>query len=146
MKHGYFDVCITTYEAVKICRHELTKKYKWHYIIFDEAHKLKNSDSVIGQASRELKSEVRLLLTGTPLQNDVGELWSLLNMLMPKIFNSKEDFTDWFDFTKYEDTKQDQKMIMVKKLHTILRPFLLRRVKNDLAVKLPDKIEINISV
>jgi SNF2 family DNA or RNA helicase len=86
-----------------------------------------------------------LLLTGTPLQNDVGELWSLLNMLMPQIFEDKDEFIEWFDFGKYESDKQ-QKMAMVKKLHTILRPFLLRRTKADLATKLPDKIEINISV
>jgi len=85
------------------------------------------------------------LLTGTPLQNDVGELWSLLNMLMPQLFTSKDDFTEWFDFGKYE-ANQENKMAMVKKMHTILRPFLLRRTKSDLATKLPDKIEINISV
>lgn len=75
----------------------------------------------------------------------MGELWSLLNMLMPSIFSSKDDFVDWFDFAKFE-ADSDKKMQMVKKLHMILRPFLLRRTKSDLATKLPDKIEINISV
>lgn len=85
------------------------------------------------------------MLTGTPLQNDIGELWSLLNFLMPKLFESKDDFESWFDFAKYE-SDQDTKLKMVKKLHKILKPFMLRRVKADLALKLPDKIEINISV
>lgn len=91
MKPGYFDVCVTTYDALRICSTDL-KKYNFHYIIFDEAHKLKNSDSMISQVSRELKSRTRLLLTGTPLQNDIGELWSLLNFLMPTLFESKDDF------------------------------------------------------
>ena len=64
---------------------------------------------------------------------------------MPNLFGSKEEFKDWFDFSKYDDDK-DAKMLMVKKLHKILKPFLLRRTKAELAVKLPDKIEINISV
>lgn len=144
MKKGYFDICVTTYEAILICESEL-KKYDWHYVIFDEAHKLKNSESKIATASRLIPSHRRLLLTGTPLQNNIGELWSLLNFLMPALFNSKDDFSEWFDFSNY-DSKEDTKMQMVKKLHTILRPFLLRRTKKDLVIKLPDKIEINISV
>jgi len=91
MKKGYFDVCVTTYDALRICETDL-KKHNFHYIIFDEAHKLKNSDSIISQISRQMNSKNRLLLTGTPLQNDIGELWSLLNFLMPALFESKEDF------------------------------------------------------
>jgi SWI/SNF-related matrix-associated actin-dependent regulator of chromatin subfamily A member 5 len=144
MQPGYFDICVTTYDAVLICEYAL-KKYDFHYIIFDEAHKLKNSDSTTTQTSRRLKAESRLLMTGTPLQNDIGELWSLLNMLMPQLFTSKDDFKEWFDFSQY-DGDNEKKMSMVKKLHKILRPFMLRRVKADLVTKLPDKIEINISV
>ena len=73
MKKGYFDVCVTTYDALRICEVDL-KKHNFHYIIFDEAHKLKNSDSIISQISRQMNSKSRLLLTGTPLQNDIGEL------------------------------------------------------------------------
>lgn len=115
--------------------------------VFDEAHKLKNADSQIAKASRELNVGRRILLTGTPLQNDIGELWSLLNFLMPELFESRDDFTTWFDFSKYDaDKESEHKMQMVKKLHKIMKPFLLRRTKLDLAVKLPDKIEINVSV
>ena len=91
MKPGYYDVCVTTYDAIRIC-HSGLKKIDFHYVIFDEAHKLKNSDSIIAQYSRELRCNSRLLLTGTPLQNDIGELWSLLNFLMPALFQSKDDF------------------------------------------------------
>ena len=64
---------------------------------------------------------------------------------MPELFGSKSEFKEWFDFSKY-DEDQDAKMVMVKKLHKILKPFLLRRTKAELAVKLPDKIEINVSI
>jgi SNF2 family DNA or RNA helicase len=92
MKSGTFHVVVTTYEALLICENELTKKREFRYVIFDEAHKLKNSESRIGQISRALKTDRRLLLTGTPLQNDIKELWCLLNLLMPEMFDSKDDF------------------------------------------------------
>lgn len=113
---------------------------------FDEAHKLKNADSKVSQASRKIKSKSLILLTGTPLQNDIGELWSLLNFLMPDMFAKADQFVEWFDFSKYKDDQDDQKMLMVKKLHKIMKPFLLRRTKAELATKLYDKIEINVSV
>ena len=144
MQPGTFDICVTTYEALRICGSSL-RKYDFNYAVFDEAHKLKNSESRIAGASRALHAKQRLLLTGTPLQNDIGELWSLLNFLMPALFQSKDDFQEWFDFSHYE-SDQDTKMQMVRKLHKILKPFLLRRTKNDLVTKLPDKIEINISI
>lgn len=91
-----------------------------------------------------MSTERRILLTGTPLMNEIGELWALLNFLMPKLFLSREQFTESFDFSLYE--KQEVKMQMVKKLHKIMKPFMLRRTKDDLVHKLPDKIEINLSV
>ena len=100
MQPGYFDVVVTTYEALLICEKAL-KKHSFHMAFFDEAHKLKNADSKVSQASRKLNAKHRLLLTGTPLQNDVGELWALLNFLMPQIFESRDDFKEWFDFGNY---------------------------------------------
>lgn len=149
MKAGTFDVCLTTYDALNIVP-EL-KKYKWFLITFDEAHKLKNSDSKIAQISRQLPSVRRLLLTGTPLMNNVMELWSLLNFLMPQLFSSKEDFNQWFQLDANQnnaskDLNQDQKLLVVQVLHRIMRPFMLRRTKQDLENKLPDKIEINVSI
>jgi len=144
MRPGMFDICVTTYEALRICGPRL-QKYKFNYAVFDEAHKLKNSESQIAQASRRICAQQRLIMTGTPLQNDIGELWSLLNFLMPTLFKSKDDFQEWFDFARYE-SDTDTKMQMVAKLHKILKPFLLRRTKKDLETKLPDKVEINISV
>ena len=102
MKKGQFDVCVTSYQSLQLVP-EL-KKYNWHYVIFDEAHKLKNSDSECAITARDLPSKRRLLLTGTPLMNNISELWSLLNLLMPEIFPSKTDFDSWFNF----DTNQNK--------------------------------------
>ena len=105
-------------------------------------------------------------MTGTPLQNDIGELWSLLNFLMPVIFSDKEEFDSWFNFdsgkskscaaaasdqgaaaaTGTAELSQEAKFIVIQILHRILKPFMLRRTKADRATKLPDKIEINIAV
>lgn len=101
MKPGYFDICVTTYEALSICEKSL-QKHDFHYVIFDEAHKLKNEKSKVSICARNLKSHSRLLLTGTPLQNNIGELWSLLNILMPSLFGNKDDFEEWFDFNQYD--------------------------------------------
>ena len=87
---------MTTYDALSLVP-EL-KKYNWYLVVFDEAHKLKNSESRTVESSKQLPSERRLLLTGTPLMNNVLELWSLLNFLMPQLFASKDDFSKWFNF------------------------------------------------
>ena len=93
---GNFDVCITTFEGVRKCMSALLK-FNWEYIIIDEAHKIKNEDSQTSKRIRQFNSKYRLLLTGTPLQNNLHELWSLLNFLLPEIFSSSDDFDEWFD-------------------------------------------------
>ena len=78
MQEGNYDVCVTTYEAIQICETQLARK-EFHAVFFDEAHKLKNDQSKLVQKSRYLCSCTRLLQNGTPLENNLGELWSLLN-------------------------------------------------------------------
>ena len=85
-------------------------------------------------------SRNRFLLTGTPLQNNIGELWSLLNFMMPELFLSKKTFIEELSFDERND---DEKMKYIKILHKILKPFMLRRTKDQFVFKLPDKIEIN---
>ena len=75
------------------------KRFSWYYIIIDEAHRIKNEKSVLARRVRELNSAYRLLITGTPLQNNLHELWALLNFLLPDVFASSDDFDSWFTAT-----------------------------------------------
>ncbi|KAG0240833.1 hypothetical protein BGX31_001630 [Mortierella sp. GBA43] len=134
-----FDVCLTSYD---ICLLEKThlKKFAWQYIVIDEAHRIKNENSQLSQIIRTFKSRNRLLITGTPLQNNLHELWALLNFLLPDVFTYSEDFDAWF-----ENQGGDQDKV-VQQLHKVLRPFLLRRIKSDVEKSLLPKKEINLYV
>ncbi|OXA41800.1 putative global transcription activator SNF2L1 [Folsomia candida] len=116
-------------------------KIHWGYLIIDEAT---GSERAVpaGQGRRTLRSRHRLLLTGTPLQNNLHELWALLNFLLPEAFSSAEDFSSWFA----EDEIGAESEGLVKRLHTILRPFLLRRLKSEVEKGLPPKIEKKVYV
>ena len=111
LKPGNMDVCVTTYDAL-LRVPELRTKLKWFLIVFDEAHKLKNTESIMIQLSRKLSSVHRLLMTGTPLQNNLTELWSLLNFMMPQLFTSAEDFNAWFNFDTSEYNKNAKRQEM----------------------------------
>ncbi len=111
--------------------------------MIDEAHRLKNEASLFSKVVRTLHTQHRLLLTGTPLQNNLHELWALLNFLLPDIFASSEQFDEWFDL---EIDDEDAKKQMISQLHKILRPFMLRRLKVDVAKGLPPKTETLIMV
>ncbi|XP_076446888.1 SWI/SNF-related matrix-associated actin-dependent regulator of chromatin subfamily A member 5-like [Babylonia areolata] len=140
MMPGEWDVCVTSYE---MCIKEkiVFKKFNWRYICIDEAHRIKNEKSKLSEIVREFKSTNRLLLTGTPLQNNLHELWALLNFLLPDVFNNADDFDAWFNTENCLDNNQ-----MVERLHNVLRPFLLRRIKADVEKKLPPKKETKIFV
>ena len=114
------------------------QKFAWQYLVIDEAHRLKNDASMFSKTVRSFKTANRLLLTGTPLQNNLHELWALLNFLLPDIFSSADQFDDWFDL-EIED--EEAKKNIISQLHKILRPFMLRRLKADVAKGLPPKTE-----
>jgi SNF2 family DNA or RNA helicase len=86
---GEWDVCVTSYEMI-IKEKSVFKKFNWRYMVIDEAHRIKNEKSKLSEIVREFKTTNRLLLTGTPLQNNLHELWSLLNFLLPDVFNSSD--------------------------------------------------------
>lgn len=134
-----FDVCITSYEMILREKTHL-KKFAWEYIIIDEAHRIKNEESSLAQIIRLFNSRNRLLITGTPLQNNLHELWALLNFLLPDVFGDSEAFDQWFN---NQDADQDT---VVQQLHRVLRPFLLRRVKSDVEKSLLPKKEVNLYV
>ena len=157
VKHGQFNVLLTTYEYIMKDRAQL-KKHTWQYIIVDEGHRMKNAQSKFAQTlGTSYQSRHRVLLTGTPLQNNLPELWSLLNFLLPKIFSSVDTFDQWFNkpFAAFKEQgsakaqalaieggvgdeegapaslSQEEQLLIVHRLHEVLRPFVLRRVKDQ---------------
>lgn len=135
---GKFDVVVTSYEMV-IKEKNHWKKFHWRYIIIDEAHRIKNENSILSKVVRMLRTNYRLLITGTPLQNNLHELWALLNFLLPEVFASAEKFDEWFQIGG--DGGKDAEAEVVQQLHKVLRPFLLRRLKSDVEKSLPPKKE-----
>ncbi|KAK3940310.1 hypothetical protein QBC46DRAFT_385829 [Diplogelasinospora grovesii] len=142
-----FPVVCTSYEMVLRDRAALSK-INWEFIIIDEGHRMKNFDSKLFRELKQFTSATRLLMTGTPLQNNLKELWSLLNFLLPKIFRDWEAFESWFDFSDLADEEGTEEFIadqtkqeLVKKMHVVLQPLLLRRIKADVAKYLPKKRE-----
>jgi SWI/SNF-related matrix-associated actin-dependent regulator of chromatin subfamily A member 5 len=126
-----FEVCITSYEICLIEKSAF-KKFSFEYIAIDEAHRIKNVDSILSQIVRTFISRGRLLITGTPLQNSLKELFALLNFICPEIFVDYADLDSFLhkDETGAEEEEEKSKKV-VEALHKILRPFLLRRVKSD---------------
>ncbi|KAF0973478.1 hypothetical protein FDP41_008182 [Naegleria fowleri] len=143
LKTRDFQVLLTQYEYITREK-SILKKIPWNYIIMDEGHRIKNSDCKLVKALVEYNSKYRVLLTGTPLQNDLKELWALLNFLLPKIFDSSVNFENWFNSPfggdKAEMT-EEEKLLIIHRLHQVLRPFLLRREKTDVEEQLPEKSE-----
>ncbi|EOD19494.1 hypothetical protein EMIHUDRAFT_415931, partial [Emiliania huxleyi CCMP1516] len=141
-KTNAFHVCITSYKLV-IQDQAAFRRKKWKYLILDEAHHIKNFRSQRWQTLLNFNAKRRLLLTGTPLQNNLMELWSLLHFLMPHIFESHKEFKDWFSnpLTGMIEGEHAVDQAVIERLHAILRPFLLRRLKKDVEKSLQDKVE-----
>ncbi|XVF28893.1 hypothetical protein REPUB_Repub15cG0072100 [Reevesia pubescens] len=142
LKPNSFHVCITTYRLV-IQDSKVFKRKKWKYLILDEAHLIKNWKSQRWQTLLNFNSKRRILLTGTPLQNDLMELWSLMHFLMPHIFQSHQEFKDWFSnpISGMIEGQERVNKEVVDRLHNVLRPFILRRLKRDVEKQLPMKLE-----
>jgi SNF2 family DNA or RNA helicase len=142
-KANAFHVCITSYTLVTQDAAVFRRK-KWKYLILDEAHMIKNWRSLRWQTLLNFHTKRRLLLTGTPLQNDLMELWSLMHFLMPHVFASHADFRAWFSqplSASVEAGAAPANTQLVARLHGVLRPFLLRRLKADVEKSLPGKSE-----
>ncbi|KAJ5376339.1 hypothetical protein N7509_013225 [Penicillium cosmopolitanum] len=149
-----WNVLITSYQLVLQDQQPL-KRRSWHYMILDEAHNIKNFRSQRWQALLTFRTRARLLLTGTPLQNNLTELWSLLFFLMPSDgkgagvegFADLKDFSEWFRrpveqiLEHGRETMDDEAKQVVTKLHTVLRPYILRRLKADVEKQMPGKYE-----
>lgn len=135
-----YDVVVTTYEMAKSPQlQSLWSRQYFNYLVLDEGHKIKDANSQIAQAVRGIHRENALILTGTPLQNNLVELWSLLNFLYPDVFHSSEPFAQAFDLTT--NTVQKERLQDAQKL---LGVFMLRRLKDEVEKLMPKKIETKV--
>eukprot|EP00955_Chlamydomonas_euryale_P078338 363132-Chlamydomonas_euryale.AAC.18 len=151
-----FHVLLTTYEML-MGKHDRPRlsRMKWQVIVVDEGHRLKNSECKLTMELSSYRTTCKILLTGTPLQNHLSELWALMNFLMPDLFTSSDDFSHWFGSMSkskgadaHHPTEEEvstlnaeEYLLVTSRLHLILRPFMLRRLKSAVATELPSKIE-----
>ncbi|RLV76487.1 hypothetical protein DV515_00016926, partial [Chloebia gouldiae] len=174
LRSGKFNVLLTTYEYIIKDKHILAK-IRWKYMIVDEGHRMKNHHCKLTQVlNTHYVAPRRLLLTGTPLQNKLPELWALLNFLLPTIFKSCSTFEQWFNAPfamtgekvlgrgigqgggpevsgdgsgvgsvpgAEVDLNEEETILIIRRLHKVLRPFLLRRLKKEVEAQLPEKVE-----
>jgi TATA-binding protein-associated factor len=140
------DIVITSYD---ICRNDadILKPINWNYCVLDEGHLIKNSKSKTSQAVKQFQSNHRLILSGTPIQNNVLELWSLFDFLMPGFLGTEKVFQERFAkpiaasrFAKSSSKEQERGALAIEALHKQVLPFLLRRLKEEVLDDLPPKI------
>lgn len=130
------DVAITTYALLN--RDEFFLHQPWHIAILDEAQAIKNPNSKVARAASKLKATQRLCLTGTPMENHLGELWSLLNFVMPHALYDQRRFARLFRTPIEKENSAQRRDQLARRI----RPFILRRTKGDVALQLPEKTEI----
>ncbi|XP_053291808.1 lymphoid-specific helicase isoform X2 [Pleuronectes platessa] len=145
---GLVNMCpvvITSFEISMIDR-KFLQRFQWKYLIVDEGHRIKNLNCRLVRELKMLPTDNKLLLTGTPLQNNLAELWSLLNFLLPEVFDDLKSFESWFDINTLGEAesvvKAEREQNILSMLHQILTPFLLRRLKSDVTLDVPPKKEI----
>ena len=133
LTHGDVDVAITSYPLIRRDI-ELLKDYPFRFTILDEAQNIKNAGSVAAQAVKQLKGDTRFALTGTPMENGVGELWSLFDFVLPGYLPGYHTFV-----RKYQDGENAEDLLRR------IQPFLIRRLKQDVLEELPDKMETTLT-
>eukprot|EP00899_Mesostigma_viride_P007477 jgi/Mesvir1/16730/Mv15115-RA.2 len=147
LQGGKFNILLTHYDLVMRDKSFLSK-VNWDYLIVDEGHRLKNSDCQLAMVlAASYSTRHRLLLTGTPIQNTITELWSLLNFLLPSVFNSSENFEQWFNAPFAAGggdlaLTEEEELLVINRLHRVIRPFILRRKKKDVEKDLPSKTQV----
>ncbi|KAI0234140.1 putative DNA helicase ino80 [Massospora cicadina] len=140
-----FHVLVTSYQLI-MTDERYFQRIKWQYMILDEAQAIKSSSSARWKTLMNFQCRNRLLLTGTPIQNSMQELWALLHFIMPSLFDSHEEFSEWFskDIENHAENSDQLNQHQLSRLHMILKPFMLRRVKKNVQHELGEKIELEI--
>ena len=131
-EHGDVDIAITSYPLIRRDI-ELLKDIRFRFLILDEAQNIKNAGSVAAQAVKQLQGDTRFALTGTPMENGVGELWSIFDFVLPGYLPGYNSF-----LRKYQDGENAADLLRR------IRPFLTRRLKQEVLEELPDKMEITL--
>ncbi|XP_060645595.1 chromatin-remodeling ATPase INO80 [Drosophila nasuta] len=142
-REASFHVVITSYQLV-VSDYKYFNRIKWQYMVLDEAQAIKSAASQRWKLLLAFNCRNRLLLSGTPIQNSMAELWALLHFIMPTLFDSHDEFNEWFskDIESHAENKTGIDEKQISRLHMILKPFMLRRIKKDVENELSDKIEI----
>ncbi|KAM3338361.1 chromatin-remodeling ATPase INO80 isoform X1 [Capsicum galapagoense] len=140
-----FHILVTSYQLL-VSDEKYFRRVKWQYMVLDEAQAIKSSQSIRWKTLLSFNCRNRLLLTGTPVQNNMAELWSLLHFIMPTLFDSHEQFNEWFSkgIENHAEHGGSLNEHQLSRLHAILKPFMLRRVKKDVVSELTGKTEITI--
>jgi len=152
------NIVLSTFETF-VVHHAFLTSFPWFCVIADEGHRLKNFNTRVSRLCRMLPCRHRFLLTGTPVQNSLGELWSLLSFVAPQAFGSLDEFHMWFalppppSLRDIDDVdavskmlSEEEELLIIQRLHSVLRPFLLRRTKDLVLADLPEKNEVVIWV
>ncbi|ORE05055.1 hypothetical protein BCV72DRAFT_336833 [Rhizopus microsporus var. microsporus] len=144
-KDAPFHIVITSYQLI-LTDVTYFQRVKWQYMILDEAQAIKSSSSARWKQLLSFQCRNRLLLTGTPIQNSMQELWALLHFIMPTLFDSHEEFSEWFskDIESHAENKGSLNEHQLRRLHMILKPFMLRRIKRNVQHELGEKIEVEV--
>ncbi|QPG75411.1 Putative DNA helicase ino80 [Brettanomyces nanus] len=144
-REAAFHVVVTSYQLV-VADSQYFQKMRWQYMILDEAQAIKSSQSSRWKSLLTFQCRNRLLLTGTPIQNNMQELWALLHFIMPSLFDSHDEFSEWFskDIESHAQAHTKLNQLQLERLHAILKPFMLRRVKKNVQSELGEKIEIDV--
>ncbi|HEY9179456.1 MAG TPA: DEAD/DEAH box helicase [Candidatus Baltobacteraceae bacterium] len=130
------DVVITTYAL--LVRDEIFLDREWNVAILDEAQAIKNAQAKVARTSAKLRAKQRLCLTGTPMENHLGELWSLMNFAMPHALYDHRTFAKLFRTPIEKQNSSERRDMLARRI----RPFVLRRTKSGVALQLPEKVEI----
>lgn len=135
------DIVLTTYGLFVTEAKQLQRK-EWNTVCLDEAHVIKNRETKTSQAVMKLQAKHRVILTGTPVQNHLGELWNLYQFINPGLLGSYDQFSEKYiqPIEQFDDKERS------RQLRRIIQPFILRRTKQEVVEELPDKTEINLSV